>query len=287
MRRAGALSVSVALVMAAACSPPSQAPISVGNPPKRIVSLDYCSDQFVLKLADRDQILALSRDASKDFSYLAKEATGLATVRAQAEDVMVLRPDLVARSYGGGPGAEAYFARAGLPLAQLSYAEDYKGIIANVRTMATAFGHPERGEALVEEFEARLAAIKTAGPHPPTALYLTPSGITSGQGSLVHVMMESAGLSNFQDQAGWNPIPLERLARERPQLVIAASFGAKSSQIADWSAARHPVARAVMRDQPTIPISGALTSCGGWFVIDAIEAMATTGASVQHQGLKP
>lgn len=30
-----------------------------------IVSLDYCADQFVLALADREQILALSKDAER------------------------------------------------------------------------------------------------------------------------------------------------------------------------------------------------------------------------------
>ena len=33
--------------------------------PRRIVSLDYCADQFVLALADRDQIAALSRGARR------------------------------------------------------------------------------------------------------------------------------------------------------------------------------------------------------------------------------
>jgi iron complex transport system substrate-binding protein len=270
----------------AGCAPSSSIDKSQSAIPARIVSLDYCSDQFVLKLADRSQILALSKDATKEFSYMSKQAIGIPNVRSQAEDVMVLRPDLVARSYGGGPGAKGFFERAGLPIAQLDYADDYKGIIANIRSMAKAFGHPERGEALVAEFEARLAAIKKAETS-PSALYTTPSGVTGGKDTMIDLMMDSASLSNFQEQEGWNPIPLERLARERPDMVIAASFGTKTNPMDGWSPSRHPVARAQIKGQTILPLNGALTSCGGWFVIEAIEAMAASGQVSQTQGVTP
>ena len=48
--------------------------------PQRIVSLDYCADQYVLKLADEEQILAISPDAVKDFSYMREAAAGVPTV---------------------------------------------------------------------------------------------------------------------------------------------------------------------------------------------------------------
>jgi iron complex transport system substrate-binding protein len=277
----------VMMAMLVGCSPLSPSLKLERATPRRIISLDYCSDQFVLKLADRDQILALSPDATKDFSYLAEQAVGMAKVRSQAEDVLVLRPDLVVRSYGGGPGAVDFFERAGLPVAQLSYAEDYTGILENVRAMAGAFGHPERGEALVADFETRLAAIEPTRAAKPTALYATPSGVTGGQGTMIDAMIKSAGLSNFQDQAGWNPIPLERLARQRPDIVIAASFGAESAALDRWSLARHPVARAQLKDQAVLPLNGALTSCGGWFVIEAIEAMAKTARTPTPQITRP
>ena len=69
--------------------------------PIRVVSLDYCADQFLLKLADPEQILALSPDAGAGFSYLREEAQGSPTVRPRAEDLIALSPDLAIRSYGG------------------------------------------------------------------------------------------------------------------------------------------------------------------------------------------
>jgi len=84
----------------------------------RIVSLDYCADQYVLKLADPESVLAISPDAVKDFSYLQDAAKSVPTVRPIAEDVLSLKPDLVVRSYGGGPNATSFFAQAGVPVLQ-------------------------------------------------------------------------------------------------------------------------------------------------------------------------
>lgn len=267
-----ALSVCVA-VLAAGCSLPPATSSPAVERPQRIVSLDYCADQFVLALADRDQIAALSPDAARDFSYLRKEAQGLAQVRAQAEDVIVLRPDLVVRSYGGGPGAEAFFRRAGIKATTLGFAEDYAAIRANVLHMAHAMGQPERGAALVRAFDARLAAIAPRQ-GAPTGLYMTSAGVTTGEGSLIHSMMETAGLANFQTETGWNPLPLERLAHERPDLVVTAFFGPNAVAREPWSAARHPVARAALEGREVVALDGAVTACGGWFVLDAIEAMS-------------
>lgn len=264
---------SAALVLVAAgCAPAARAPAALPEAkPSRIVSLDYCADQFVLKLADRSQIAALSPDSRKAFSHLAREAQGLPQVRSRAEDVISLRPDLIVRSYGGGPGAEAFFQRAGLRVAQLEYAEGYEGIRSNIRSMAAAVGHSARGEALVGEFDSRLAGVRRPD-SARSALYMTAGGVTAGEGTMIDTMMKSAGLSNFNTRQGWNPLPLERLAREWPDLVIAASFGQEAA--GGWSSARHPVARAVADGPATLSLDGALTACGGWFVVEAVDAMA-------------
>ena len=101
---------------------------SPGDPrPRRIVSLDYCADQYLLQLADREQILALSPDATSPFSYLREQARDMHTVRAVAEDVLSLNPDLIIRSYGGGASAPAFFERAGVPVVQLPWIQSVDG----------------------------------------------------------------------------------------------------------------------------------------------------------------
>lgn len=240
---------------------------------RRIVSLDYCADQFVLRFATPSRILAVSPDADADFSYMRASAQGLRKVRPVAEDVLVLRPDLVVRSYGGGPYVGHLFARAGVPVIQIGFPADIDDVRTTIRHVSRGLGAAAQGEAVIADMDARMARVRRQ--RDETALYFTPSGITSGPGTLVHRLMEAAGLDNFQTAPGWRPIPLERMAYEGPDLIAAATFGGTRSHLDAWTAARHPVARRHLRARPVVELEGAWTSCGGWFLVDAIEALAS------------
>jgi iron complex transport system substrate-binding protein len=314
-------------LLLAACSLGKAATPAPIEPPvraMRIVSLDYCADQYLLKLVDRDRILALSPEAVRPFSYMRDAARGMPRVAPRAEDVLVLKPDLVVRSYGGGADAGTFFARAGVPVLQLGYAEDLAGVRRVLLEVADGLGERTRGERVAKEMDARVARLsesasspfvpsvsrdlaqplrsrpstsrhgrevyperlayqpdeglgtngkRDGASKPPTLLYATPGGVTSGPGSLIHELIELAGYRNFQTEPGWQPLPLERLAYEKPDRVAMAWFSRRDYNPDQWSAARHPLMRAAS-DHAPIGLEGAWTACGGWFVLDAAEAMA-------------
>ncbi len=269
------LAILCAALLLAACSRDQEAGRVAGERPTRIVSLDYCADQYVLRLADREQILALSPGATGDFSHMRQAARGLTSVRPVAEDVLALKPDLVVRAYGGGPGAAGLFARAGIPVLEVGWTSRVAGtdpgtVIATIRQMADGLGQGARGEQLAAQYQARLDAISHSASG-ESALYITPGGVTSGPGSLVHTMLDAAGLENFESEPGWRSIPLERLAYESPDRFVVANFRGGAGP---WSAARHPLLAQRRAETPVTRLEGAWTSCGGWFVMNAIEALA-------------
>ncbi|MEO9970007.1 MAG: ABC transporter substrate-binding protein [Hyphomonadaceae bacterium] len=248
--------------------------------PTRIVSLDFCADQYVLKLVDRSNILALSPEAVMAHSYLRDEAGDLPSVRPLAEDAIALQPDLIVRSYGGGPNAESFFEQAGIPVLTVGWAGDFDAIKAVTRDMAAGLGQPERGAVLVAEIDARLAALPAqATGEDKSVLYMTPTGVTTGAGSLIDELLDVAGLTNFETRAGWHALPLERLTSEQPDLVAASFFDSTALSHNIWSAARHPVARQQMTSLPTAELAGAWTACGAWFALDAAEALARGGTT--------
>lgn len=276
------LTVFVALLAMAACSPSGGGTAPPTDRPMRIVSLDFCADQYVLKLADAEQILAVSPDAVKAFSYMRASAVGVPTVRPKAEDVLILKPDLVVRSYGGGPNAAAFFERAGIPVLQVSWATNIDGeeigsIPPLTQHVADGLGQTERGRALVRSFRNRLKAVR-ARDSDDTALYMTPAGVTTGAGSLVHEMLIAAGLQNFQDGRGWRSLPLERLVYEQPDMVVAAYFDSRTNHPNAWSAAQHPVARQQLASPDTVALQGAWLACGGWYLMEALEALSEGAA---------
>jgi iron complex transport system substrate-binding protein len=70
--------------------------LAAQTPPRRIVSVNLCTDQYVLALADRAQIAGLTRNAADpDMSAGAKAARGLPQLGSSAEALLAVHPDLV------------------------------------------------------------------------------------------------------------------------------------------------------------------------------------------------
>jgi iron complex transport system substrate-binding protein len=254
-----------------ACSGQDAESVEASALPKRIVSLDVCADQFVIGLVPASRILAVSPDATESFSYVQEEAVGLATVRPVAEDVLILRPDLVVRAYGGGAQAASFFERAGVPVLEVGWANDIPSVMANIERMAEALGAEQKGRLITSEMKARLAMVNVRG---GTTLYMTPGGVTTGPGSLVHEIIRTAGNENFQSRAGWSPIPLERLAYEQPDRIAASFFDSPANYPDAWSPTRHPIAKALLEDGRIVPMDGAWTACASWALVEAVEALA-------------
>ena len=250
--------------------------------PTRIVSLDFCADQYVLKLVEPEHILAVSPDAVEPFSYMRETAIGVPSVRPTAEDVLILKPDLVVRSYGGGPNATAFFERAGIPVLNIGWAStihdaEINSIPSVIRDVADGLGASERGEAVAQDYIDQLAALEDKADGNST-LYMTPAGVTSGGNSLIHEAITTVGLSNFANQPGWHSLPLERLAYERPELVATAYFDTRTNHDTSWSPSRHPIAQRELTQSERVDLEGAWLSCGGWYILEAIEALAEGAA---------
>lgn len=240
----------------------------------RIVSLDYCADQFVLKLADRSQIAGLSPDARKEFSYMRDEALGLPIIRPQAEDVLLRNPDIVVRSYGGGPNATAFFNRAGVKVVQIGYAHTLDGVMEIIKETASELGAAPTGETVVNNMRERLAALPRAPSPRPSLLYMTSRGAVAGDGTLIDELISAAGYRNFLTAPGWTSLPLEELAFVTPDMAATGFFETAELRTDLWTPARHPVAKRLLRDTPRIDLPGAMTACGAWFLLDAVEMLA-------------
>ncbi len=137
--------------------------------PARIVSLDYCADQFVLALADLAQVAALSRGSRRDDSYFRARAAGIRQTRGTLEEVLALNPDLVVRNWGGPWDAEAVYARFGIAVLQVGDSANFSLARANVIQAARAFGHPERGAGNSARSRCPACAFARGGADGPCA----------------------------------------------------------------------------------------------------------------------
>ena len=149
----------------------------------RIFSLDQCADQYVLALAPRGEIVALSKRAlDADFHRARPRRRPAASARANLEAVLAERPTIAVAT---GRRTHALPARAAAPRrarwCRSTRRTTSPASRANIRKVAAALGEPAAGEALIARMDAELAAAHGAWGG-ARALYLTPGGFTAGRG---------------------------------------------------------------------------------------------------------
>lgn len=249
-----------------------------------VASLDFCADQYVLALADPDQIVGVSPHAETEFSYLAEKASGIPKIRPTAEEVLVLEPETVVRLWGGGYGAKDTLERYGIPVVQVALAVTLEETKANLLAVGEALGHLDRAKAIAVDLERRISAIQAVPDEErPVALYVTPSGTTTGRGTFIHEMMTTAGVDNMSAALGtspWHPVNLEALALSPPDMIVAGFYDLRSGKLSNWSLSRHEFLRRQGEIRPVARIPSREIACAAWFVVDAIEEIAATRRSL-------
>jgi iron complex transport system substrate-binding protein len=238
-----------------------------------VMSLDSCADQYVLALSPRESIVGLSARADDRDSYLRAAARGLPVRRATTEAVLAVRPDIVVRYWGGDARLEATLARRGVRVVRIDEATDFDAVRADIRKVALALDASARGEALIAGMDAKLARARGAWKGAP-ALYLTPSGFTTGPGSLVDAMMRAAGMTNLARGSTWKPIPLERLVTHPPRAFVLGFFDVFAVAMQRWGPGRHSALKARLPDRTVASLPSAILGCPAWFAADGPEALA-------------
>ncbi|MEO0400108.1 MAG: ABC transporter substrate-binding protein [Pseudomonadota bacterium] len=216
----------------------------------------------------------MSPDAEASYSYFRERARDFPKLQANAEAVIALKPDLIVRTYGGGPNALAFFERLGVPVLQIPYAVDFEGVRHAMRVTADALDRRASAETVTIQMDTRLANARNAARAPLRHLYMTPGGVTSGPGSFIHEIFLAAGHKNYEQRPGWRALPLERLARQAPDRTAVAFFDSKDHATDAWTAARHPLARALLQTDAVAEIDSAFLACTAWFAVNAVEALA-------------
>jgi len=267
--------VTHALVLLGALCDPLSAEVQPPSEfiPKRVVSIDYCADQYLLKLGTASQILGVSPKSTSPFSYMREKAENFDQVRPLAEELISLKPDLVIRSFGGGVGISKFLDQHNIPVLQIGFLHSLKEIDETIMAVANALGNHVLGIDLINELHHRLTVIPTKKKK-TDAMYLAAGGVTAGTGTLVHNILARGNLKNIVDTPGWSDIPLERLTSLRPGIVVHSYLDDLKTNSGAWSPARHPVTKKFLESNVGVSIPPAIISCGGWYSLDAIEVIS-------------
>ena len=246
--------------------------------PQRIVSLNLCADELVLRLAAPDTVKSvtwLARDPA--LSNVSALAQAVPVNRGLAEDVVPLAPDLVIAGVYTARTAVAFLRRLGVSVLELGVPTSVEEALAQIATVAVALGTAARGAQLVADIKRQLAALPVAAPWSaqPVAAVYQPNGFTIGQGSLVNDLLHRAGLRNLAVERridNYGALPLEVLLLARPDLLIMNAADERAPAMA-YEVLRHPALAHRYHGARVVSVPSAWWSCPGPRLVDAIERL--------------
>jgi len=197
-------------------------PALAAAPASRVISLNLCTDQLVLALADRSAIVSVT--------YLARDCTISAQCRAAAsepinygtaEELVAAEPDLVLGGRYTTRPAIGIARRLGMKVLEFDPPSSLDMVRRQIRDVAEALGRPERSETMIAALDGRLAALPQAAPEGerPVATVYQANGMTVGANSLIDAALQAAGFDNLARRLGlenYMYLPLETLIAGRP-----------------------------------------------------------------------
>lgn len=250
----------------------------------RVASLNPCLDAVLVHVADRAQILALSHYArDPQQSTIAALARTFPITHESAEEVIALRPDLVLTAAHSSLATRAALKRLNIRTELFKVPNSWVENQVQIRRIAEAVGHPDRGEALIARVEAAMArGAPRPGARAVTALVFQPNGFAAGHGTLVDEMMGRAGFVNVAARYGlkkWGNVSLERLLGDPPEVLLA---GQAAPGAATWAEhiLNHPALASLGPRMTRAVFPERLLYCGGPVLIDTAAVLATARRQV-------
>lgn len=199
-------------------------PAQADTAPQRVVSMNLCTDQLAMLLAAPGQLVSVSELAVDPMSsIMVEEARAYPTNSGRAEEIFLLKPDLVLAGTFTGRASVSMLQRLGITVASLPPAYSIEDVRQGMLEMGRLLHREPQAEEMLAAFDARLATLREDVVHRPTAATYAASGYTTGNRSLSSEIIEAAGLHNLALELGMEQggfLPLETLVMAAPDLVL-------------------------------------------------------------------
>jgi iron complex transport system substrate-binding protein len=255
--------------------------------PHRVVSINICTDQLLLMLADGDQVASISYLArERESSFVATQAMNYPVNHARLEELLALQPDLVLATTYDNPRLLSTLRHLGLRVERMALGESAEQIAGNLRQLAGLLGQAKRGEALADEMNRRLSAgTGLSTKQTPKAIFYQPRGYTSGRGTLQDEALRLAGWRNpaaEQGLIGYLPVDLERVLLWQPDLIITSPTSGSGDSRAERQL-EHPALVRLLAGRPLEEIPYKYWICPGPMLVEAVEQLRHLRAEFSKQ----
>lgn len=251
--------------------------------PKRVVSVNLCTDQLALMLAAPGQIVSLSHlSQDPDSSSMAAAAQAYPTNGSGAEEVFLLKPDLVLAGSFTAASTVQMLRDLGIRVEQFAPARSLDDVPERIAQMGAALGREPQARALIRRFRADLARLSRSPAHRPRAALYYVNSYTVGDRTLAGDILRAAGFDNVATEVGFargGTLTLEQLILLAPDIIIRGRDYPGQSRAEEVLA--HPALHALQKTR----VAGTLTDrdwiCGTPMVLSAVEKLRDLRLSLE------
>jgi iron complex transport system substrate-binding protein len=231
-----------------------------------------------MMIAAPDQLISVS--------YLAQDPRGSAMYEqaraypinhGRAEEIFLLQPDLVIAGTFSTRATVSMLERLGIPVVSMQHANSLADVRDRLMEMGQYLHREKVAAALIANFDADLAALRSDNTHRPRAATYSQRGYTSGDKTLAGEIITTAGFANVATELGLEnggTLALEQLVMSNPDIVIGNHSYPGYSQADERL--QHPALIAFKQDLATDSIRDADWVCGTPHVLAAIVRLKNT-----------
>lgn len=198
---------------------------------QRVVSQTVGTDEFLMAVAEPDEIAALSHlSHDRSFSAIAEQAAGYPRLRVNgdAEDILQYEPTLVLFADYSRAELVEQVRRTGVTVLILDRYDSLEDAYANLRQLAAELGSEHRAETVIEDCEARVATLKEQIHGLPPVRVIAPStyGRLPGAQTTFQDLCDHGGAENLAATVGHlvghAPPPIEQMLTWPIDAVVLA-----------------------------------------------------------------
>lgn len=235
--------------------------------PRRVASLNLCTDELLLLLAAPEQIASVTHLSQQEAETpLWRQARAFPRNDGSLLSVVERRPDLIVTMGGGARDRLGIAARLGIASLDLVFAQNLMDVARNIERMAVALGRQAAGTALIRRMTD---LVRSRPPLRTDAIWLGGGGRTVSATGLEAQWMALAGLRQRPMQG--DRVSLETLLAAPPAMLLRSDYRAgQYSNGQRWLS--HPAARFATHGR-TIPTDGRRWTCMGPLMVGEIERL--------------
>ena len=204
------------------------------EPAQRIISMAPSNTEILFAVGAGDQVVG--RDSFSDYPEEAQDVTdiGGGFGELDTETILSLEPDLVLAADLTPPEHIQALEKLGILVFVVPNPTNLEGMYDNLRVVAQITGHEPESDALIEDLQARVAAVeaKVATVEERPLVFYELDGTdanapwTSGPGTFIDTLLAQAGgtnLGNVLDGA-WAQISIEELIVQDPDIILLGDY---------------------------------------------------------------